>query len=133
MKNCILKLVFILIITFSYLTVYFAEEEIITTAGNECSSDEKIELYTLANYVTESFTYNEESQTFDVIFENGSPYLYFQYEGLRVNYSSKVTRLRNIPEGTTLNIEVFASEYTSCLDTQIRRIVYTTPYVNSYL
>lgn len=122
MKNRILQLFF--------LVVCFCIFPMISKA--ECSASEKVQLNTQASYLTYDYTYNGDN-TFNVTFDNVTSSLAVEYNDDIYSATKSGITIKNIPEGTIMNLKVLASKKTNCYEDVLRVITYRIPYYNRFL
>ena len=128
MKN-IYKLILVSMFFVLTNTVYAVED----INDSVCSSEETIELYTIASHVAVDFKYEEQTETFDLILENMNQYLSAQVAGKLYKYSSKGVVIKGFKEGEKVKIDLIASEYSECFEKSIKSIQYVLPYINRFL
>lgn len=131
MKNLTIKVLMIFLLFF-----FISEVSALDDLEDEelfCNATEKVELNTLSSYVTVDFEFNEETELFNLVLENISPYLSFEFNGVTYMYSNKGIVISNISEGTNVNINVIASEYSNCYKENINTIRYEIPYINRFM
>jgi hypothetical protein len=123
MKQSVIKVLF----TFVCFTI------ISPVLKAECSSSERVQLNTQASYVTYDYTYNDETELFDIHFYNLTSYLYLEYNSNIYYPKKEETIIKNVENGKRMTITVNASTNTNCEETQLRSITYQVPYKNAYL
>lgn len=104
------------------------------------SNAENCEVYVLselnqhASHVTYDLSYSKTEGTFSITVTNLNSKLMLEYDSKRYDGKYSTVTINNIIPGTSVNLEIHPSSYSSC-DTKdiLRTITFQAPYHNNYL
>lgn len=99
----------------------------------ECDYKTEKNMTSLSIYVDYDYTYNEETEKFDVTVYNLQNIFAFYYGGNTYSPNTdKKAYIFNIEPGTNMELEVFGTGVSLCSGKSFRKIKINIPYINPY-
>lgn len=99
----------------------------------ECDYKEEKNVTSLSVYINQGYVYNEDTKSFDVYFYNLQNMFAIKYDSKSyVQDKDNRAVIRNVPIGTSMEIEIFTSGDTDCRGKTVRNITINLPYLNPY-
>lgn len=118
------KIIFIILLL---PVVVFAE------ASDECTYSDQVTLQSLAVHVNYAYEFNEDNETFSLIFNNVVDDIIIVYSNIDIstNDNNQVI-IKNIKPGTSFTASIKGSYTNACTNVSLRTIRINVPYVNPY-
>ena len=98
----------------------------------ECSYKDIVELNKMASYVTSSYTFDENTNTFNLKLLNVNSNIMVNYLNVPYYQVDGEVNIYSIPEGTRMNIKIVSINSGECDNRNLRNIVINIPYTNPY-
>ncbi|MEG2457345.1 MAG: hypothetical protein RSB41_00385 [Bacilli bacterium] len=114
------KIIFILLLSFFPLLLHA-----------KCGYEEQNKLNTLASYVEYDYIQNKDN-TFNITLTNIVPFLEVEYNNNIISSTNNQVVIHNLKEGQNLNFKILSSSSSPCLNSFLRSINITLPYINDY-